>query len=174
MNTLTFHNTYIATNRVRAGATRILLDIAINEENTTIRIADNGCGMDAETITRVTDPFYTTRTTRKVGLGIPFLIQNAEQTGGFVKISSQPGAGTEVTACFITANIDCPPWGDLPGTVAMLISGNPEINVCFSYKKGEQLFEVSTEELLAVFEDIPLSHPKVILAIKEMIAENLS
>ena len=82
--------------------------------------------------------------------------------------------GTEVTACFITANIDCPPWGDLPGTVAMLISGNLEINVCFSYKKGEQLFEVSTEDLRTVFEDIPLSHPKVILAIKEMIAENLA
>ena len=82
--------------------------------------------------------------------------------------------GTEVTACFITANIDCPPWGDLPGTVDMLISGNPEINVHFSYKKGEQLFEVSTEELRTVFEDIPLSHPKVILAIKEMIAENLA
>ena len=98
MNTLTFHITDIASNSVRAGATRILLEIAINEENTIIRIADNGCGMDAETIVRVTDPFYTTRTTRKVGLGIPFLIQNAEQTGGFVKISSQSGAGTEVTA----------------------------------------------------------------------------
>ena len=88
MNTLTFHITDIASNSVRAGATRILLEIAINEENTTIRIADTGCGMDVETITRVTDPFYTTRTTRMVGLGIPFLIQNAEQTGGFVKISS--------------------------------------------------------------------------------------
>ena len=84
MNTLTFHITDIASNSVRAGATRILLDIDINEDNTTIRISDKGCGMDAETIARVTDPFYTTRTTRKVGLGIPFLIQNAEQTGGFV------------------------------------------------------------------------------------------
>lgn len=174
MNTLTFHITDIASNSVRAGATRIFLDITVNEDNTIIRITDNGCGMDAETIARVTDPFYTTRTTRKVGLGIPFLIQNAEQTGGFVKITSQPGEGTEVTACFITSNIDCPPWGDLPGTVAMLISGNPGINVCFSYKKGEQLFEVSTEELLAVFGDIPLSHPKVILMLKEMLTENLN
>lgn len=173
MNTLTFHITDIASNSVRAGATRILLDIVVNEENTTIRIADNGCGMDAKTIAQVTDPFYTTRTTRKVGLGIPFLIQNAEQTGGFVKIESEPGKGTEVTARFVTSHIDCPPWGDLPGTVAMLIAGNPAIDVCFSYKKGELSFEISTGELQAVFEDIPLNHPKVILAIKEMIAENL-
>lgn len=137
MNTLTFHITDIASNSVRAGATRILLDIAVMED-ATIRIADNGCGMDAKTIAQVTDPFYTTRTTRKVGLGIPFLIQNAEQTGGFVKIESEPGKGTEVTARFVTSHIDCPPWGDLPGTVAMLISGNPDINICFSFQKNKE------------------------------------
>lgn len=173
MNTLTFHITDIASNSVRAGATRILLDIAVMED-ATIRIADNGCGMDAKTIAQVTDPFYTTRTTRKVGLGIPFLIQNAEQTGGFVKIESEPGKGTEVTARFVTSHIDCPPWGDLPGTVAMLISGNPDINICFSFQKNKELFTLSTEELKDIFEDMSLSHPKVILLIKEMIAENLS
>lgn len=174
MNTLTFHITDIASNSVRAGATRISLEITIHEEHTTVRITDNGCGMDAETVSRITNPFYTTRTTRKVGLGIPFLIQNAEQTGGYVSITSEPGKGTAVTACFITSNIDCPPMGDLPGTVAMLISGNPGINVCFSYRKEELLFEISSEDLQSVFEDIPLSHPKVILAIREMIAANLS
>lgn len=174
MNTLTFHITDIASNSVRAGATRISLEITIHEDHTTIRITDNGCGMDVETVSRITNPFYTTRTTRKVGLGIPFLIQNAEQTGGHVSITSEPGKGTAVTACFITSNIDCPPMGDLPGTVAMLISGNPGINVCFSYRKEELLFEISSEDLQSVFEDIPLSHPKVILAIREMIAANLS
>lgn len=174
MNTLTFHITDIASNSVRAGATRISLEITIHEDHTTVRITDNGCGMDAETVSRITNPFYTTRITRKVGLGIPFLIQNAEQTGGHVSITSEPGKGTAVTACFITSNIDCPPMGDLPGTVAMLISGNPGINVCFSYRKEELLFEISSEDLQSVFEDIPLSHPKVILAIREMIAANLS
>lgn len=174
MNTLTFHITDIASNSVRAGATCISLEITIHEDHTTVRITDNGCGMDAETVSRITNPFYTTRTTRKIGLGIPFLIQNAEQTGGHVSITSEPGRGTAVTACFITSNIDCPPMGDLPGTVAMLISGNPGINVCFSYRKEELLFEISSEDLQSVFEDIPLSHPKVILAIREMIAANLS
>ena len=174
MNTLTFHITDIASNSVRAGATRISLEITIHEDHTTVRITDNGCGMDAEKVSRITNPFYTTRTTRKVGLGIPFLIQNAEQTGGHVSITSEPGKGTAVTACFITSNIDCPPMGDLPGTVAMLISGNPGINVCFSYRKEELFFEISSEDLRSVFEDIPLSYPKVILAIREMIAANLS
>ena len=152
MNTLTFHITDIASNSVRAGATRIMLDVVIEGDNARIRIADNGCG---------------------IGLGIPFLIQNAEQTGGSVKIISQPGEGTEVTASFHTSHIDCPPWGDLAGTVAMLISGNPAINVCFTYRKGEHTFELSTKELQSIFEDIPLNHPKVILVIKEMLAENL-
>lgn len=174
MDTLTFHITDIASNSVRAGATRILLEIIIQEDTATIRIADNGCGMDAETVLNVTNPFYTTRTTRKVGLGLPFLKQNAEQTGGYIKIASQPGEGTEVTACFHTSHIDCPPWGDLPGTVAMLISGNPDINICFSYSKGTCQFSLSTIELKAIFEEIPLSHPKVILSLKELIAANLA
>lgn len=173
MNTLTFHITDIASNSVRAGATRILLEISIEEDKATIRIADNGCGMDAETLSRATNPFYTTRTTRKVGLGLPFLRQNAEQTGGFMKITSRPGEGTEVTACFHTSHIDCPPWGDLTGTVAMLMTGNPGIDVGFSYRKGNCEFALSTNELISIFEDIPLSHPKVILSIKEMIGENL-
>lgn len=174
MNTLTFHITDIASNSVRAGATRISLDITVNEDDIIIRIADNGCGMDAETLSRVTNPFYTTRTTRRVGLGIPFLIQNAEQTGGNVKITSRPGQGTEVIACFVTSHIDCPPLGDLPETVAMLISGNPGINLCFSYQKGTQVFELSTQELKEIFEDIPLSHPRVTIAVREMIAANLA
>lgn len=173
MNTLTFHITDIATNSIRAGATCILLDITVNEDDMSICIADNGCGMDAETICRVTDPFYTTRTTRKVGLGIPFLIQNAEQTGGSVTIDSRPGEGTKVTVRFITSHIDCPPMGDLPATVATLMGGNPGINICFSYRKKECVFELSTEQLREVFEDIPLSHPKVILSLREMIAANL-
>lgn len=173
MNTLTFHITDIASNSVRAGATRISLEIVVNEDNTTLRIADNGCGMDAETLSRVTDPFYTTRITRRVGLGIPFLIQNAEQTGGNVKITSRPGQGTEVIANFVTSHIDCPPLGDLPETVAMLICGNPDITLCFTYQKGTLLFELTTQALKEIFEDIPLSHPRVTMVVREMIAANL-
>lgn len=173
MNNLSFHITDIAANSFRAGATRLELDIREASGLITLRLSDNGCGMDAETVARVTDPFYTTRTTRKVGLGLPFLIQNAEQTGGNVGISSQPGKGTEVTARFVSSHIDCPPWGNLPETIALLICGTPDVNICFSYRNDTLSFAVSTEDVRAALEDLPLSHPQVAAWLKEMIQENL-
>ncbi|MBC8603796.1 ATP-binding protein [Parabacteroides acidifaciens] len=172
MNNLSFHITDITANSIRANASEIKLYIYVGNGEIVIRITDNGCGMDRETLARVTNPFYTTRTTRKVGLGIPFLIQNAEQTGGSVTITSEPGKGTEVTARFRSDNIDCPPWGDLPGTVAMLITGNPTVNVSFEYQSDDADFSVSTGEIMEILDGIPLSHPKVMLLIKEMIKEN--
>lgn len=172
MNNLSFHITDIAVNSVRANASEISLHIEISQEIIKIQIADNGCGMDAETLLRITDPFYTTRTTRKVGLGIPFLIQNAEQTGGSVSITSQPGEGTTVTAFFISSHIDCPPWGDLAGTVAMLISGYPDINISFSFESEEMSYRITSREIKEVLDGIPLNHPKIILLIKELIQAN--
>ena len=165
MNNLSFHITDITANSIRANASEIGLSVEEQDTRIVIRITDNGLGMDAETARRVTNPFYTTRTTRKVGLGLPFLIQNAEQTGGSVTLTSEPGKGTEV--------IDCPPWGDLPGTVALLITGNPEINVCFEYRSGETVFSISTNEIKEILDGVPISHPKVMLLIKEMIKENI-
>lgn len=174
MNNLSFHITDIAANSFRAGATQ--LELSIHEENDiiTLRLSDNGCGMDAAAVAQVTDPFYTTRTTRKVGLGLPFLIQNAEQTGGNVHIASQPGKGTEVTARFVSSHIDCPPWGDLPETVALLICGTPDVNIRFSYRSGSVVFDLSTDDLRTALGDLPLSHPQVTAWLKEMIRENLS
>ena len=95
MNNLSFHITDITANSIRANASEIGLSVEEQDTRIVIRITDNGSGMDAETARRVTNPFYTTRTTRKVGLGLPFLIQNAEQTGGSVTLTSEPGKGTE-------------------------------------------------------------------------------
>lgn len=173
MNNLSFHITDITTNSIRANASEIKLEITEKVGKIEIRITDNGFGMDAATLSQVMDPFYTTRSTRKVGLGIPFLIQNAEQTGGHVYITSTLGKGTEVIADFISSHIDCPPWGDLPGTVAMLISGNPEINISFIYYTEKITFSISTQELKEALEGIPLSHPKIALLIKQMIKENI-
>ena len=101
MNNLSFHITDITANSIRANASEIGLSVEEQDTRIVIRITDNGLGMDAETARRVTNPFYTTRTTRKVGLGLPFLIQNAEQTGGSVTLTSEPGKGTEVRLSFI-------------------------------------------------------------------------
>ncbi|MDF9829566.1 ATP-binding protein [Parabacteroides sp. PF5-6] len=172
MNNLSFHITDIVANSIRAGATQVTLAIAV-KETITIEVKDNGCGMDQETLQRVTNPFYTTRTTRKVGLGLPFLIQNAEQTGGKVVISSVPGEGTDVSARFIASHIDCPPWGDLAATVATTITGNPEVNICFRYETDQNTFIISTEEIKEALDGIPLSLPKVTVWLEEMIRENL-
>lgn len=175
MNNLSFHITDIVANSIRANASLITVSILINKENViTLCIEDNGCGMDKETVSRITNPFYTTRTTRRVGLGLPFLIQNAEQTGGDVKINSAPGKGTTVTARFIAGHIDCPPWGDLAGTLAMTITGNPEVNIHLRYETDQSTFTISTEEIKEALGDIPLSLPKVTVWLEEMIREAIS
>ena len=173
MDNLSFHITDITANSIRAKASDIEIDIQIKDTSICIRIADNGCGMDPETVSLIRNPFYTTRTTRKVGLGLPFLIQNAEQTGGNVEISSIQGKGTVVVACFVLSHIDCPSLGDLAGTMAMLIGSNPDINIHFSYHSDLVSFDISTRELKEILENMPLSHPKVMLYLKELIANQI-
>jgi len=173
MNNLSFHITDIVANSIRAGATQITIAILIKEGTISLEVKDNGCGMDKETVKRVTNPFYTTRTTRKVGLGLPFLIQNAEQAGGNVTIISTPGKGTNVIARFRTDHIDCPPWGDLSGTIATTITGNPEVNITFLYEADLPPFAISTEDLKEALDGIPLSLPKVTVWLNEMIRENV-
>lgn len=174
MNNLSFHITDITANSIRANASEIGLFVEEQDRQILIRITDNGSGMDPETMALVTNPFYTTRTTRKVGLGIPFLIQNAEQTGGSVSIKSDPGKGTEVVATFYSDHIDCPPWGDLSGTVAMLISANPDVNVSFQYRSERTPgYFICTDEIKEMLDGFPLSHPKVMLLLKELLEENI-
>lgn len=174
MDNLSFHLTDITANSVRAGATCIDLRIEIEADRIRLSVKDNGRGMNAEAIQRAIDPFYTTRTTRKVGLGLPFLKQNAEQTGGHLSIRSTPGEGTLVTACFVASHIDCPPWGDLAGTVAMLITGNPELNLRFTYRKAPlPPFSLTTADLKEALDGMPVSHPQVTTWLKELLKANL-
>ena len=149
MDNLSFHITDITANSIRAKASDIEIDIQIKDTSICIRIADNGCGMDPETVSLIRNPFYTTRTTRKVG------------------------KGTVVVACFVSSHIDCPPLGDLAGTMAMLIGSNPDINIHFSYHSDLVSFDISTRELKEILEDMPLSHPKVMLYLKELIANQI-
>lgn len=173
MNNLSFHITDISTNSIRAGATDIEITIKETDNRIEIVVADNGSGMDAETLNRAINPFYTSRTTRKVGLGLPFLIQNAEQTEGSVTIQSSVGKGTNVTAVFIPSHIDCPPWGDLAGTIALLITGNPETNFIFKYDFSTIHFILSSAEIKEALQDMPISHPQVTSWLKEMIEGNI-
>ena len=155
----------VAKNSVRAGASRIKISIDTDLDGImTVIIEDNGCGMDEEMVKNVTDPFCTTRTTRKVGLGLPLLKMAAEQTGGSISITSsveKGNSGTVVRAVFDTKSIDCMPMGDIVSTVCVLIAGSPEIDFEFSDRSPERCVEMKTVELRAVLGDISLAEPEI-------------
>ena len=162
----------IAQNSVKAGASLIEIRLTETDEILTIEIIDNGCGMSREMLERVTDPFCTSRTTRKVGMGLPLFKMAAEQTGGSFDIQSAVGVGTTVKAVFDTSNIDCTPLGDIWDTVAILIQMNEDIDFVYTASRGEESFVCDTRQLKEIMEGAPLSDPMVVRWIKEFIEEN--
>ena len=158
----------IAENSIKAKA--LLTEILIGEtdDELTIEIIDNGCGMSADILSRVTDPFYTTRTTRKVGLGIPFFKMEAEMTGGSFEISSRSekenpdNHGTDVKAVFMKNHIDYIPLGDVISTVTTLIQGHPDSDFLFRHTKGKEEVSLDTRELRKELGDVSLAEFEVI------------
>jgi hypothetical protein len=165
----------IAQNSIAAGSD--LIKVTITEYPVTdlfrIEIGDNGKGMTPDYVAAVTDPYVTSRTTRKVGLGLPLLKQNAERTGGSLTIHSEPGSGTVVVADFNLRNIDRPPLGDIAGTMVLLAAANLKKRFIYRHitEKGEYIFD--TKEVNEMLEGLSLSEPEVIRFLKEMIRENL-
>ncbi len=165
----------ITYNSIKAQATRI--EISISEckakNLVEIKITDDGCGMDEKFLQQVTDPFVTTRTTRKVGLGIPLFKQSAEDTGGEFIIASKVGEGTSVYASFGLDHLDRAPIGDMSSTLISLIQANDGIRFIYRHKTDRGEFILDTDELHAQLGDIPLSEPAVLGWISEYINENL-
>ncbi len=163
----------VTKNSVKAGATHI--DILIDETDTslTIRICDDGCGMSEEVQKRVTDPFYTTRTTRKVGMGVPLLKLAAEQTGGSLQIASRTGDdhGTTVTATFDKTHLDFTPIGDMVGTITTLIQGAPDIAFHYRHRSPERTVELDTDELREILGDVSLGEFEVLRWIEGYLRE---
>ena len=153
----------IAQNSLSAGAGLVMLTVDEDSgaDSLTLRVEDDGRGMDADTLQRVRDPFYTTRTTRKVGMGIPLFRMAAEMTGGSLDIVSEPGKGTAVTASFSLSHIDRMPLGDMAGTVTALIRLNPGVDFVYRHTVDGRSFEMDTRELRAQLGDVPLSEPDV-------------
>lgn len=175
MKDLALHILDILQNSVSAGASlvKISIDELPEKDKYNIKIGDNGKGMDAGMVQKVTDPFFTTRTTRKVGLGLPLLKQNAERTGGFLAIHSQPGKGTELEAEFSFSHIDRLPTGDIAGILSLTASSYPGIDFMYTHTTpaGTYLFE--TKEIKEILEEIPISNPRVIAFMKDLITDNL-
>lgn len=164
----------IANNSVRAGASliKIIVNIDTLGDNLTLLISDNGCGMTKEQLSKVEDPFFTTRTTRGVGLGIPFMKQAAVGTGGSFQIESCTGAGTTVTATFGLSHIDRMPLGDINSTVYTLIIANSQIDFMYTYGYNGRSFTLDTREVREILGDIPFTVPEVAAYIKEYLREN--
>jgi hypothetical protein len=173
MKDLSMHILDIAENSVKAKATLVDLELKYIDDVLEMTIRDNGFGMDVEMVKNITDPFVTSRTSRKVGLGLPFLKMNAEQTGGNVIVESEPGKGTTVKATFVTSHIDCVPQGNLASTLALLMTGNPDVNIRISIVKKDVNFEISSEEINEILDGVPISHPKVGIFIRNMIKETI-
>ncbi len=169
----------IAQNSVKANATFIEIALTQNQNMLTISVSDNGCGMKEEMVKNVTDPFCTSRTTRKVGLGIPFFKLAAEQTGGTFSIESKheedfpDSHGTVTTAVFDMSHIDAAPLGDIITSIVTLIQGMGNIDLVFTHKSEKLNVVLDTRELKEVLgSDVPLSNPDVLLWIKEFLEEN--
>jgi len=164
----------IVSNSIRAGANLIEITVEVDRErdSLTIEINDNGCGMTKEQLAMVEDPFYTTRTTRKIGLGVPFFKMAALGTGGSFHISSAPKAGTKVNASFILSHIDRMPLGDINSTIHTLITMNTQIDFVYTYKFDNKQFVLDTRQFREILGDIPLDNPEVSAYIKEYLEEN--
>ncbi len=168
----------IAENSYKAEAS--VTEILLIEDGKTLSLTvkDNGKGMTKEVLLGVTDPFYTTRKTRSVGLGLPLLKLEAEQTGGHIEISSRhkdefpESHGTQVTAVFYKDHIDCPPLGDVISTVVTLVQGHPDTDTVFTHKfmSGHEVV-LDTREMRAVLGELPLDTFEVLEWIKGTLEE---
>lgn len=172
MKELSLHILDISENSVNAGATRIEITVIenIKKDILTISVKDNGKGISAEKMEHIDDPFITSRTTRKVGLGIPFLKAAAEACQGGMQIRSKVGQGTEIEVTFQHSHIDRMPLGDLQATFLDLLIGYPQINWMFHYQVDDRVYTLDDQSLKAALEGVPLSEPAVIGYLKEEIS----
>ena len=166
---ISLHILDLAENSLSAGASLITIEVTedTRQDRLEVRVADNGRGMDPEMTARVTDPFVTSRTTRRVGLGLPFLKQAAEMCNGQFEIESTVGVGTTVTAIFQNSHVDRMPMGDLSGTLLTLVIGYPQADFVFRHTVNGQVFEFDTRPIKAELEGVGLSEPSVIAYLKQ-------
>ncbi len=167
----------IVENSVKARAKNILISLVEVGDKLTLIISDDGCGMKEDFLKSVINPFCTTRTTRKVGMGLPLLKLAAEQTGGELEVTSKheedypENHGTVTSATFITSHIDCAPIGDMVSTITTLIQCNPDIDFQFVHKKDDKEVTLNTKELREVLGDVPLNTYEVIKWIEDSLKE---
>ncbi|MBE7010796.1 MAG: ATP-binding protein [Ruminococcaceae bacterium] len=173
---LSLHILDIMNNSVKAKADLITVTVDENlaANRLTVTIEDNGSGMDEDFVKSVTDPFRTTRTTRKVGMGLSLFKAAAEATGGSLTISSCVGKGTVVTTVFTHDHIDRQPLGDMAETITTVLSGNPSIDVRYRHLVNDKEFLLDTREVRQILGDVDISSPEVMMWLTDYIKEGLT
>jgi anti-sigma regulatory factor (Ser/Thr protein kinase) len=172
---LALHILDISENAVRAKAETVTITLIEDPQTDclTLEIRDDGKGMTEDELSRVLDPFYTTKKVRRVGLGLPMLAQAAQNTGGWFDIESKPQAGTVVRVAFQLSHLDRQPLGDLPGVLTTLIVGNPDMHLVYRHRRDPAEYVLDTDEIKKEIEDIPINHIEVLKWIRQDIAEGL-
>lgn len=175
MKSLALHILDIVQNSLRAKARNVSIHLSESRKKNIYRIEilDDGEGIDPSDISRVTDPFFTSRTTRKVGLGLPLLLQHAEQAGGSMEIESNPGKGCKVTARFMLDHLDRPPLGDIAGIFRILMCSNPAIRFTYIHLTDKGEYKIDSQYVINELGEQEIMRPLVQKLLKEMIAENL-
>ena len=175
MRELSLHILDIAENSISAGARKVEVSVNedIKEDQLSIVISDNGKGMDEEMVIKVLDPFVTSRTTRKVGLGLPLLKAAAEACNGELTIESQLGIGTKTQVTFQHSHIDRMPLGDLTNTWLTLLLGTPEVNWVFTYQMNDEVFFIDDKEIKKELDGISLTEPSIMRIIRELIRDGV-
>ncbi len=175
MEDLSLHILDIVENSINAQAKRIEIKIKKNKEKDllSLEIVDNGKGMDQKTIERALDPFFTTKKTRRFGLGLSLLAEAAKLANGSFSIESKPTKGTKVRAIFQSSHIDTKPLGDMAQTLVTLIIGHPEVDIIFSYRTNRSEYYLDTKEIKAQLNGLSINSPEVIRLIKKNIKEGL-
>jgi hypothetical protein len=175
MEDISSHIMDIVMNSVTAGAHHIAIAVAKDPQTSvlSLKVADDGRGMDAEMAEKVQDPFFSTKTGRKVGLGIPLLKGTAETTGGSFTLTSEKGVGTSIRASFDSRHPDLPPLGNIRDTFFVLIVSHPDIDFDLQYSVDGKDFLLDTAEWRRELDGVPLNHPEVIGFLSNYLDEHL-
>ena len=175
MEDLSLHILDIVENSIAAGANRVEIRVIedTRKDILSVEIRDNGKGMSEEVLENAVDPFYTTRTTRRVGLGLSLLSQSAKEAEGNMTIKSKEDEGTTIYAYFKHSHIDRKPIGNMAETLIVLIAGNPDIDFLYEHRLNNRAYSIDTKDIREELGDVPLSSPDVIEAIRKDIQNGL-
>ncbi|HEY3396613.1 MAG TPA: ATP-binding protein [Armatimonadota bacterium] len=176
MRELSLHLLDLARNSLEAGAASI--DILVREDpardELVITVADDGRGMDEEAVRRATDAFFTSRRTRKMGLGLALWRGTCERSGGGLEITSAPGAGTTVTGRLQLTHWDRPPLGDMGGVLQALACEAPAVHLRYRHEVGARHFDFDTRELQQELQEVPVCDPTVLHWLRGWVREELA